>query len=234
MILQRCFSKLKSAAVADSWFMHTPAMQYLVKTGLYFFNRFAPRIRLSQRVKKGSIGNHPDIHPTAVIDYDRVVIGDFCTIGKRAVIEKNTIIGNYVTIGEGAVIGSEGFEVRRFKDEVIPVAHLGGVIIHDHVVVGPRTCIDKSSLGEYTEIGESSRLLEGVEVGHNIIIGKQVTVAEGTMIGGYSRIGDRVRIGRRCSITDGLILEDDVVLPDNAVVTRDVKRSPPESTTCPL
>ncbi|WP_321504140.1 DapH/DapD/GlmU-related protein [uncultured Methanoregula sp.] len=229
MILQRCFLKLKSAAVADSWFMHTSVMQYLIKTGLYFFNRIAPKTPLCQRVRAGSLGKNNDIHPTAIIDYDRVIIGDFCTIGENAVIEKNTIIGSHVTIGPGVVIGSEGFEVRRFKDEIIPVAHLGGVIIHDNVSVGPRTCIDKSSLGEYTEIGESTRLLGGVEVGHGIKIGKNVTVSEGTMIGGYSKIGDRVIIGRRCSITDGLTLEDDVVLPDNTVVTRDVKRTPQET-----
>jgi UDP-3-O-[3-hydroxymyristoyl] glucosamine N-acyltransferase len=228
MILQKIFLKMKSADVADSWFMHTALMQYFMKICLIFFNYFAPKTRLCQRVKVGSLGNESMIHPTAIIDYDRVIIGDFCTIGEKVVIEKNTIIGNHVTIGQGVVIGSEGFEVRRFKDEIIPVAHLGGVIIHDNVFVGPRTCIDKSSLGEYTEIGESTHLLEGVEVGHGIKIGNNVTVSEGTMIGGYSKIGNRAMIGKHCSITDGLRLDDDVVLPDNSVVTRDVKRFPQE------
>jgi UDP-3-O-[3-hydroxymyristoyl] glucosamine N-acyltransferase len=225
MTLQKLFQKMKSAEVADSWFMHTSVMQHLVKYGLKVFNAVAPRTRLCQRVTTGSLGRGNTIHPTAIIDYDRVVIGDNCIIGENVVIEKNTIIGNNVTIGENTVIGSEGFELRRIAGEIIPVAHLGGVIIRDNVRIGSRVCIDKSSLGEYTEIGESSVVMDGVEVGHNIIIGRNVTVSDGTMIGGYSTIGDRVRIGRRCSVADGRVFGDDVAIPDNTIVTRDVKKT---------
>jgi len=225
MILQIFFLKMKSAVVADSWFMHTSVMQYFTKICLHFFNYFAPKTRLYQRVKVGSLGKGNTIHPTAIIDYDQVIIGDFCIIDKNVVIEKNSIIGNHVTIGQGVVIGSEGFELRRIAGEIIPVAHLGGVIIHDNVFISPHACIDKSSLGEYTEIGESSVIMTGVEVGHGIKIGQNVTVSEGTMIGGYARIGNRVKIGKRCSITDGISLDEDVVIPDYTIVTRDVKRS---------
>ncbi len=223
MILQTIFLKIKSPAVADSWFMHTSVMQYIMKICLKFFNYLAPKTRLCQRVKAGSLGKGNEIHPTAIIDYDRVIIGDFCTIEKNVVIEKNTIIGNHVTIGQGVVIGSEGFELRRIAGEIIPVVHLGGVIIHDNVHICPHACIDKSSLGEYTEIGESSVIMAGVEVGHGIKIGQHVTVSEGTMIGGYARIGNHVKIGKRCSITDGISLGEDVVIPDYSVVTREVK-----------
>ncbi|MEI7856141.1 MAG: hypothetical protein WCH85_01400 [Methanomicrobiales archaeon] len=216
---------MKSAGVADSWFMHTSVMQYLVKTGLLFFNYFAPKTHLCQRVKIGSLGEGNTIHPTAIIDYDRVIIGDSCSIEKNVVIEKNTIIGNHVTIGQGVVIGSEGFELRRIAGEIIPVAHLGGVIIHDNVHIGSCVCIDKSSLDGFTEVGESSTILSYVQVGHGIKIGKDVTVSEGTMIGGYARIGDRVKIGKHCSISDGISLDEDIIIPDYTVVTRDVKRS---------
>jgi len=225
MILQNFFLKMKSAAVADSWFMHTSVMQYLVKTGLLFFNYFAPKTRLCQKVRTGSLGKGNAIHPTAIIDYDKVIIGDFCNIEKNVVIEKNTIIGNQATISDGVVIGSEGFELRRIAGQIIPVAHLGGVIIHDNVHIGPHVCIDKSSLGEYTEVGESSTILSSVQVGHGIKIGKNVTVSDGTMIGGYARIGDRVKIGKHCSISDGILLDEDIVITDYTVVTRDVKRS---------
>ena len=226
MILQTIFLKMKSPAVADSWFMHTSVMQYVMKIGLKFFNYLAPKTRLCQRVKVGTLGKGNEIHPTAIIDYDRVIIGDFCTIAQNVVIEKNTIIGSYVTIGKGAVIGSEGFELRKIAGEIVPVVHLGGVIIHDNVHIGSHVCIDKSSLGEYTEIGESSVIMAGVEVGHGIKIGQKVTISEGSMIGGYARIGDRVKIGKRCSITDGISLGEGVVIPDYSVVTREVKRSP--------
>lgn len=225
MILQKIFLKIKSPEVADSWFMHTSGVQFILKIGLHIFNYLAPKTRLCQRVNAGSLGNGNTIDPSAIIDYSRVTIGDFCTIGKNVVIEKNSLIGNHVTLGEGVVIGSEGFELRRIAGEIIPVAHLGGVIIHDNVSVGSHACIDKSALDEYTEIGESSAILSRVQVGHGIRIGKGVTVSDGTMIGGYSTIGDRVRIGNRCSISDGIFLEDGSSIPDYTVVTRDVKRS---------
>jgi len=223
MISQRIFLKMKSAVVADSWLMRTTVMQYIMKYCIRIFNEVGPRTGLFQRVRTGSLGPGTEIDPTAIIDYRRVIIGAGCRIGRMAVIEKNTIIGSHVTIGEYAVIGSEGFELRRLAGEIIPVIHLGGVIIHDNVSIGPRACIDKSSLGVYTEVGENSVIMEGVEVGHGITIGRNVTVMEGVMIGGYSKIGDNVKLGRRCSIADGLTLADGVVIPDHAVVTRDVK-----------
>jgi UDP-3-O-[3-hydroxymyristoyl] glucosamine N-acyltransferase len=224
MILQKIFLKLKSPEIADSWFMHTYVVQHAVKICLKTYNRIAPKLPLCRRVNVGYLGSGNQIHPTAIIDYHQVTMGDCCSIGKKVVIEKNTIIGNHVTIGEGAVIGSEGFELRKIAGEIIPVVHIGGVIINDNAVIGSRVCIDKSGLGEYTEIGESSHIMDGVEVGHGIKIGRNVIVSEGTMIGGYSRIGDRVWIGKRCSITDGLSLGDDTIIPDHSVVTRDMKK----------
>jgi UDP-3-O-[3-hydroxymyristoyl] glucosamine N-acyltransferase len=223
MILQKIFQRLKSADVADSWLMHTSVMQYFIKVCLTFFNYLAPKTRLCQRVKAGSLGKDNMIHPTAIIDYDQVIIGDSCVIEGKVVIEKNTIIGNHVTIGEGAVIGSEGFELRRIAGEIIPVAHLGGVIIHDNVHIGPHACVDKSSFSEYTEIGDSSDIMAAVQVGHGIKIGQNVIVMEATMIGGYAKIGNRVKIGRRCSISDGISLDDGVDIPDYTVVTREMK-----------
>jgi UDP-3-O-[3-hydroxymyristoyl] glucosamine N-acyltransferase len=223
MISQKIFLKMKSPGVADSWLMRTSVMQYIMKYSIRIFNVLAPRTGLFQRVRAGSLGPGNEIDPTAIIDYPRVIIGAGCKIGKMVVIEKNTIIGSNVTIGEFSVIGSEGFELRRLSGEIVPVAHLGGVIIHDNVTLGPRVCIDKSSLGEYTEIGENSVIREGVEVGHGIRIGRNVTVMEGTMIGGNAIIGNNAKIGRRCSTADGLSFGDNVVIPDHAVVTRDME-----------
>jgi UDP-3-O-[3-hydroxymyristoyl] glucosamine N-acyltransferase len=224
MILQKIFLKMKSPRIADSWFMHTTVVQMSMKYSLKLFNCIAPQLPLFRQVTRGSIGKGSTIHPTAIIDYNNVIIGDSCTIEANVVIEKNTIIGNHVTISEGSVIGSEGFEVRRVARETIRVAHLGGVIIHDNVFLGARVCVDKSSLGEYTEIGDSSVIMSGVQIGHGIHIGQHVTISEGAMIGGYARIGNYVKIGKRCSIADGISLDDRADILDYSVVTRTVKR----------
>jgi UDP-3-O-[3-hydroxymyristoyl] glucosamine N-acyltransferase len=229
MILNRIFLKLKSPEVADSWFMHTSFIQNFIKICLKMYNRTAPKLPICTRVRTGSLGTGNQIHTTAIIDYGRVIIGDSCSIEKNVVIEKNSIIGSHVTISQGAVIGSEGFEQRRIAGEVIPVAHLGGVIINDDVVLGSRVCVDRSALGEYTEIGRSSTIQANVQIGHGIKIGRHVTVSEGTMIGGYVTLGDHVVIGRHCSLADGIILQDGVTIPDNSVITHDIE-NPADST----
>jgi UDP-3-O-[3-hydroxymyristoyl] glucosamine N-acyltransferase len=225
MSLQKIFQKLKSAEVADSWLMHTSVMQHVVKDGLLVFNYLAPKTRLCQRVKAGSLGKGNSIHPSAIIDYDHVIIGDSCIIGKNVVIEKNTIIGDQVTIEEGVVIGSEGFELRRAAGQIIPVVHLGGVIIHDNVRIGSHTCIDKSSFSEYTEIGTSSVIMADVHIGHGIKIGQNVVIQEATMIGGHAIIGNLVAIGRHCSLSDDITLGESTVVSDSTVVTHDIRNN---------
>jgi UDP-3-O-[3-hydroxymyristoyl] glucosamine N-acyltransferase LpxD len=224
MILQKIFLKMKSPRIADSWFMHTTVVQVSMKYCLKLFNGIAPKLPLFRQVTRGSIGEGTTIHPTAIIDYNDMIIGKSCIIEANVVIEKNTIIGNQVTISEGSVIGSEGFEVRRLAGETIRVAHLGGVIIHDNVFLGSHVCVDKSSLGEYTEIGNFSVIMSGVQIGHGIHIGQHVTISEGAMIGGYARIGNYVKIGKHCSIADGISLDDYTDVLDFSVVTRTVKR----------
>lgn len=226
MILQKIFLKLKSPGIADSRFMHTAFMQHFVKVCLILYNAVAPRTGLCQRVKKGMLGTGNSIHPSAIIDYDRVIIGNNCTIGHQVVIEKNTLLGNNVIIGDGAVIGSEGFELRRIAGGLIPVAHLGGVIIRDNARIGPHTCVDRSALDEYTEVGESADISSRVQIGHGITVGSSVSIGEGTMIGGYSFIGSGTRIGRRCSLADGISVAEGCDIPDNTIVTRSMKRSP--------
>jgi|GEM_PF-3185744 len=225
MILQKIFLKLKSPEIADSWFMHTSVVQHAVKICLKMYNCIAPKLPLCRRVNGGYLGTGNQIHPTAIIDYDHVVIGDFCIIEKNVVIDKNSIIGNYVIIREGAVIGSEGFEFRRIAGEIVPVVHLGGIIIGDNAVIGPRVCIDKSVLGEYTEVGASADIRSEVQIGHGIKIGCSTTILDGTMVGGYAKIGNQVTIGRHCSIADGLNLVDGAVIPDSAIITRDMKNT---------
>jgi len=223
MILHTLFLKLKSPEVADSWFMHTSCMQQFIKVCLKIYNRTAPVLPLCRQVKTGSLGSQNTIHPRAIIDYPHVNIGNNCTIGDNVVIEKNSIIGNNVNIGPGAVIGSEGFEQRRVAGGILPVAHIGGVIIHDNVIIGSRVCVDRSALGEYTEIGESTTVKENVQIGHGIKVGRFAAIGEGSMIGGYAVLGNHIVIGRHCSIADGICLHDGVIIPDGSIITRDMK-----------
>ena len=224
MILQKIFHNLKSPGIADSWLVHTRLMQYFLKTGLKSYNFLVMRTGLFQQAITGSQGTGNTLDPTAIIDYNHVIIGDFTTIEKNVVIEKNSTIGNHVLIEDGAAIGSEGFEFRRVAGEVLPVHHTGGVIIHDNVRIGQRVCIDKSMQFPPTEIGDSSVILAYSHIGHGVKIGQDTLLAEGTMVGGHASIGNRVRIGKDCSLADAIIIGDDVVVPDRTVVTRNMQK----------
>jgi UDP-3-O-[3-hydroxymyristoyl] glucosamine N-acyltransferase len=224
MITEKIVRLTKSTRFADSWLVHTKIMQTFFKYCLKLDNYLLTRTPLFQQVITGSIGTGNHIHPTAIIDQDHVVIGNYCTIGKNVVIEKSTVIGNHVVIEDRAVIGSEGFAFRRVAGELLPVVHIGGVIIHDRVWIGRSVCIDKSSRGKNTEIGLDAHIHANTNIGHGVIIGKGTTLAEGTWVGGYAKIGNYVQIGRDSSLADAITLEDRVIVPDLTVVTRDIKK----------
>ena len=224
MITEKIFKKIKSPQIANSRIAHSKIMQFFFKYSLKSYNFLVSRTSFFQHGLNGSCGTGNSIHPTAIIERKNVVMGNLCTIGKNVIIEKNTIIGNNVTIEEGAVIGSEGFEFRRIAGELVPIVHTGGVIIHDNVRIGRSVCIDKSSLGTYTEIGDSSYIHPCTHIGHGVKIGQGTTLAQGTMVGGYADIGSRVRIGRDSSLADAIALEDEVRVPDCTIVTRSIKK----------
>ena len=118
MITEKMVRLVKSPGFADSWLAHTKIMQIFFKYCLKSYNYLITQIPVFPHAITGSCGTGNNIHQTATIDRDHVIIGNYCTIGKKVVIEKNTIIGNHVTIEEGAVIGYEGFEFRRVGGEL--------------------------------------------------------------------------------------------------------------------
>lgn len=197
-------------------------MQLVFALNLKLYNGLAAKTRFLDKKIVGSRGSKNTISSSADIDFNHAVIGNSCHIGNQVVVGKNTIIGNNVIIGSGTIVGSEGFEIRRIRDELIPVVHVGGVTIHDNTVIGSHVCIDKSLFGEFTEIMENSRIDDSVHVAHGVIIGKRCSIAASVMIGGKVTIGDNVRIGPGAKISDQIIIADGAIISMGSVVTKDV------------
>jgi UDP-3-O-[3-hydroxymyristoyl] glucosamine N-acyltransferase len=197
-------------------------MQWVFVFNLKLYNALAAKTGLLNKKIAGSCGCKNTISPSADIDFKHAVIGNFCQIGNRVIVGKNTVLGNNVIIGSGTIIGSEGFEIRRIRDELIPVVHVGGVTIHNNVVIGSHVCIDKSLFGDFTEIMENSRIDDYVHVAHGVTIGRCCSIAASVMIGGKVIIGDNVRIGLGAKISDQITIGDGATISMGSVVTKDV------------
>ena len=114
------------------------------------------------------------IHPTAIIDLEKVKIG------------KNVYIGPYCTIGNAP----------EHKDsELNDKEGHGVVIIEDNVVIRSHVNIDCGTIGGATIIREGSYIMAHSHIGHDARIGKMCTLASGSIIGGHSIIEDYANIG---------------------------------------
>lgn len=120
---------------------------------------------------------HPtaQIHPTALIDYERVSIGE------------GTIIEAYVTIGFPP------------EDNKCDRKEYGTVTIGKNCIIHKHANIDSGSKGGDTFIGDNTRIMAHSHVGHDVVIGNGCTLSSGCIIGGHTKINDNVNIGLNVS-----------------------------------
>lgn len=222
MIFQKLMVLAKTPSIKNSWLAQNGVMRFFFRLSLKIFNALAVNTRFVGKHIRGTCGKDNAIHPSASIDTNEVIIGNACVIKSKAVIEKNSKIGNNVVIGHGTIVGSEGYEVRRIGKELIPVVHVGGVAIHDDVVIGSKVCIDKALFSDDTEILEKSRIDNFTHVAHGVKIGKRCSIGASVMIGGKVIIGDDVVIERRAVITDQISIGKKAHISMGAVVTKNV------------
>ncbi|MEA2034491.1 MAG: DapH/DapD/GlmU-related protein, partial [Euryarchaeota archaeon] len=197
----------------------------LVRTlAKYYYKSHNAAVRFSRAYKRplmSVIGPGCTIHPRAYIADRGVKIGNNCRIEESAVIMGDSVVEDNVTIGSGSVIGSEGFQFRRFHDELIPVVHVGGVRILSGVHIGPRSCVDKATFGGFTEIGDHSSLGVNTHVAHDVVIGKNCHI-HSSMISGHTHLGDVVTVGYGAAISNALSIGDHVWIAPRVVVTKNV------------
>lgn len=173
---------------------------------------------------ENDISSSSYIHPTAYVAEKGVIIGNRCYIGSNVSIFEKTVIEDDVIIRSGSVIGTEGFEFKRIDNQIIPVTHAGGVLIHNNVEIQANCCVAKSVFGGFTEIGEHTKIDNLIHIAHNVKIGKRCLIAACTMIGGSSNIGNDVWIGPSSSISSEIKIEDGASITLGSVVTKDVSK----------
>ena len=184
---------------------------YLAKHTAFYGKSFTTEIAADAR-----------IHKTAFIEEKNVRIGRRCEVGSNVSVLEGSILEDDVTLRAGVVVGSEGFQFMRFGQEVLPIVHAGGVLIHRGVELQANCSVSKSVFGGFTEIGEYSKLDNLVHVAHNCKIGNRCLIAACAMIAGSARIGDDVWIGPSASISSEITVGDGASVTLGSVVTKDV------------
>ncbi|MGD0952891.1 MAG: UDP-3-O-(3-hydroxymyristoyl)glucosamine N-acyltransferase [Methanotrichaceae archaeon] len=169
------------------------------------------------------ISDSARVHPTAYVSEMSVRIGNRCHIGPNATILENTVLEDDVIIRAGAVIGTEGFRFERIDKEILPVHHVGGVLIHKRAEIQANTCVASAKFGgDSTEIGEDTKIDNLVHIAHNAVIGKRCMIAASAMVAGSAVIGDDVWIGPNACVSNGLTVGDSAFITMGSVVTRNV------------
>jgi UDP-3-O-[3-hydroxymyristoyl] glucosamine N-acyltransferase len=192
------------------------------KTFYEVHNHLAKNTDFYWKQFKSEISSSSKIHKTAYIAEKNVRIGERCEIGPNASILEGSLLENDVVIGPGSVVGGEGFQFIRFKKEIMPITHAGGVSVHNRVHVQGNTCIDKAVFDGFTEIGEDTKIDNLIHIAHNVKIGKRCLIIALSMIGGSAIIDDDVWIGPASSIVPEVHIKKGAMISIGSVVTKDV------------
>lgn len=193
----------------------------------------------------------PGIHPTAVVHSSARIdptasIGPHCSIGPEVSIGAETVVGANVTISDrtiigarcriksGASIGGEGFAYRPNTTPsadgsrpagppsgLIPLPHIGHVIIEDDVDIGSNSCIDRGRLGT-THIGRGTKIDNLVQIAHNCKIGRWCIICGHCGLAGSVTLGDWVQLGGNVGIADNITIGSGVKLAAKSGVMSDI------------
>lgn len=163
-----------------------------------------------------------DVDPTASIAAVGVRIGPRTAIGPHVSIRGRCHIGADVVIHPGAVIGGRGFQLTRFPDRVLDMAHAGGIrigdraAIHANAVVASGVFHDDTTIGDDCHVGNLAFVSHSVRIGrrsfigHLAVVNGGVTIGENAWVGPGSTIRDRVAIGDGARISLGTTIIGDV------------------------
>ncbi|HET7385976.1 MAG TPA: UDP-3-O-(3-hydroxymyristoyl)glucosamine N-acyltransferase [Nocardioidaceae bacterium] len=156
---------------------------------------------------------------------DGVTIGAGTSIDSHVVLKSGTRVGREVRIGSHTAIGGPGFGFE-VDDAGVPIrlAHLGGVVIGDHVEIGAQVSIAQGTI-EPTRIEDHVKIDDCVFIAHNAVIGEASFVIAGAEISGSVRIGKRAWISPEASVINKASIGDDALVGIGAVVVGDVEEN---------
>lgn len=201
------------------------------------------RVRLAFAVVTGLFEPPPvpGVHPTAVVDGyvdpsstvgAMCYVGPGCSVGAGSVLHPGVVLVRNVRVGErcivhsGAVLGADGFGYARDQDgRLEKIRHFGGVVLEDHVDIGPNSNVNAGTL-DPTRLCFGAKVDALCHIGHNAQIGRHAALAAGTILG-RSALGEASWTGLNSTILPGNDVGDRGTVAAHALVTREV---PPDTT----
>lgn len=172
---------------------------------------------------KFKVGKNCEIHKSCIIG-DGVVIGNNVKIGPNTVIYSKSKIGDNTTIGANTTIGCEGMMWVWDQGDKVFLKLLGGVEIHDNVVIGSNCAIVRGSANENTIIQNQVNLAPGCNIGHGTFIGEKTHLANNVSTGGSSYIFSKCFLGSGVIISAGKKIEvSNCILGAGSVLVSNIK-----------
>ena len=176
-------------------------------------NRLSRRKGYCIEKRKTIVGNNCSISKLSSISCEGVEIGNNVIIDDFVKIQGPCIIGDNTVIRSCCIIGGNGFEFKRYSEEVLDVIHCGNVCIGSNVILWENVTVhravypwDSTVIGDWSRIGVQSHVDHGAKVGQFVEICAKCTIS------------GRVHIGKHAFIGPGSILSNRIVVGDYSKV----------------
>jgi UDP-3-O-[3-hydroxymyristoyl] glucosamine N-acyltransferase len=169
-----------------------------------------------------SIGANSVIFPNVTI-LDGARIGENCQIRSGTVISERCVLGDFCLIQSNVSIGSDGFGYRPSPDGrgIVKIAHIGNVVIGNHVEIGSSSCVDRGKFSS-TTIGDGTKIDNLVQIGHNCRIGRSCMIAGCCGISGSVTLGDGVVMAGQVAVKDHVTIGNGVTIGGKSGVINDI------------
>lgn len=168
------------------------------------------------------IGENSVIFPNVSI-LDDANIGSHCQIRSGTVISERCVLGDFCLVQSNVSIGSDGFGYRPSPDGrgIVKIAHIGNVVIGNHVEIGSSSCIDRGKFSS-TVIGDGTKIDNLVQIGHNCKIGRSCMIAGCCGISGSVTLGDGVIMAGQVAVKDHVNIGNGVTIGGKSGVIHDI------------
>lgn len=186
-------------------------------------NRLSHNYAYNFKMEKNIIGYGCKISKKATLSSNGIIIGDNVIIEDFVNIKGPCSIGDNCIIHSGVSIGGDGFEFKRYKDEVLDVVHCGSVNIGRNVNIWENTTIHRAVYPwDSTVIGDWSRIGAHTHIDHGTKIGDFVEICARGTISGRVIIGNYVFLGPSSTVSNRIVIGENAKILIGSVVTKNV------------
>ncbi len=224
---------LKTTSIEGIVISDNPRKDYFM-----LHNLLSQSIEYQQPFGNTKIGKNCSISKLASISYQGVVIGDNVVIDDFVKIQGPCTIGDNTIIHSGVVIGGDGYEFKRYDNEILDVKHCGCVRIGSNVIIWENATIHKAvypwdatiignwvRLGAHTHIDHGAKIYDYAEICARCTISGRVQIGDHAFIGPGSIVSNRITIGNNAKVLLGSVVtknvDDAQVVSGNFAIAHD-------------